>query len=235
MEIRSIKKISGFTLIELLVTISIAGVLAGLLLPVMKQVREQTKRITCLNNLRQHGLAWRLYLEDNNELFPFIASPNMGGVPDVYAFGGKQGTFPVYDFRYGASYRVINKYLDITTNSSLAVEIFHCPSDTKQRSGINATSFNYYGNSYILNTSILSYPGGPLSRRPFNSITKPLNLVYLERCNNSNNPGHGSNQGSNYVMLLFVDMHVAGPFLYDSDFDTLNEYPDTDKKVLINP
>ena len=54
----------AFTLIELLVVIAIIGILAALLLPVLSAVQERGRRLTCLNNQRQLGIAWEVYAGD---------------------------------------------------------------------------------------------------------------------------------------------------------------------------
>src|SRR5687767_5398880 len=72
----------GFTLIELLVVIAIIAILAAILFPVFAKARENARRASCQSGMKQIGLGFMQYIQDNDETFPLRdvnAAPTVNG------------------------------------------------------------------------------------------------------------------------------------------------------------
>lgn len=147
----------GFTLIELLVVIAIIAILAAMLLPALSKAREKAREAVCMNNLKQLGLAHRMYMEDH------------GYIMSVY-------TGPGSSWKNGWKYM----FLKYTNNN---YEVFYCPTDRKifdeyQKlyPGIGKPTISSYGMNICANGWYITETY-PLPAAPVDSIRAPETLI----------------------------------------------------------
>jgi prepilin-type N-terminal cleavage/methylation domain-containing protein len=122
----------GFTLIELLVVIAIIAILAAILLPVFASARENARKSSCQNNMKQLGVAMIAYVQDYDELTP-----------------GNVQVATVSNTWDNAIYSYIK-----------SAKVFTCPDDASTPVGNNPLeSYSWNNNAaYTTNLSKLAYP-----------------------------------------------------------------------------
>jgi prepilin-type N-terminal cleavage/methylation domain-containing protein len=165
------RKFSAFSLIELLVVMGIIAILAALLLPVLSAAKGRAHRITCLNNQRQLGLGWELYITEAEDQLALNLGSYIDGVhrspPGCWVTG--------------------NAFLDgdpatITSGSLFPyvgdVRVYHCPADQNFIVGtttprLRSVSMSGYmgGEDYETNFQVQLVRKSTAIRRPSNSLT----------------------------------------------------------------
>jgi prepilin-type N-terminal cleavage/methylation domain-containing protein/prepilin-type processing-associated H-X9-DG protein len=80
----------GFTLLELLMVVLIVGILAALLSTAFSNTKAKSRRVACMNNMRQLQVAWWVYLDENDDLMPL--NRTMPGPRNEHIFGRRNSS-----------------------------------------------------------------------------------------------------------------------------------------------
>lgn len=157
---------TGFTLIELLVVIAIIGVLVSLLLPAVQAAREQARRTTCMNNLKQIGLALAAYTDLHGALPPgYLSSWDRFSLQDTGP-GWGWPTMILPQLEQQPMFNQIRFDTKISDPSQVTVcstplSVFFCPSDNMAPTWMatSGETWVYGGKIYSVTTPICNVPG----------------------------------------------------------------------------
>ena len=122
----------GLTLVEILVVIFVLAILVAMLLPTSSSGPRKARRISCVNNLKQIGLAYRIWEGDHGDEYPMSVSVTNGGAMEFVAAGNVTAIFQVM------------------SNELSTPKILFCPADERRAyatnfsAGFSAQNISYF-------------------------------------------------------------------------------------------
>jgi len=180
------RRATGFTLVELLVVIAIIGVLVALLLPAVQAARESARRTSCVNQMKQLGLAAQNIHDSRQALPPLCASSATARLANCDPYSGPYGytvfhwLLPFFEQQAlsDACNPDVGGYAGLQYTQTIAM--LQCPSETSGTNGRSSTTHggaNAWGlSNYAGNYLVFGNPtaGNTVAANSFSTVTDGL-------------------------------------------------------------
>ena len=191
------KRRFAFTLIELLVVIVIISILAALIFPAFAKAREMARKVVCVSNMRQLGLAMMMYTEDADDRLPGATDGPTGvGVPGGW----------VYMEQFGDSVDRIPAKFDVTKGSLYpyvsSKDVYICPDD----SFAEKSELSYAINSCLV-TNSSTFSIEPHAGLVLNKFQNPSSTMLF--CEEEQTGGWGADTTDDGYLSLYYDNWVS--------------------------
>jgi prepilin-type N-terminal cleavage/methylation domain-containing protein/prepilin-type processing-associated H-X9-DG protein len=159
-------KDKGFTLIELLVVIAIIAILAAILFPVFAAAREKARQASCESNMKQLGLAWLQYCQDNDETVPGVRINQANGLTDL-PLSSASTLYPTVPYSDGANWNSGQGWAGQIYPYVKSTGVYKCPDDPTAAvqvafngGTVNKVPISYGYNDNIPDTAQWPFYGG---------------------------------------------------------------------------
>jgi len=139
----------AFTLIELLVVIAIIGILAALPLPVLGAAKRRAAQAACINNMKQLGMGMRMYVDDNHDTFPGMASEHSGFQTSDWIY-----------WRTNTAYPQVQQSPIVLSLANTSTNLFRCPLDRDDSARFAEGAASPANGPYLYSYSMTSYKPG---------------------------------------------------------------------------